>query len=406
MATEQLAQVLAGRATLNGLPAAAARTAVVTCQYRSSQGAARAVRHFWYEDAPAWLASVPAAHPVHALIRHPVNQCPATLMAADAAGPSAVTPAGTQPETSAARPPEAALTRAGFSTAGLNNEQMAASFYAGDFLHVGLNREDIKFQVLFGQYLQAYGTHCDAYLPKNKVEMTRQVCAREQYEVNRYGARVGGSTCIEWRTEGTGIYADPALYQAKNQVDAATAPDTIREVFKTLSQKDPIGAALNVASDAKEIGADMARLVQINACNGAGLKRFQENLRLFALNKQPVRLAGDSGYTAPAAPHAPSGNQNYTKLLEDLVSEHAKTWVFNRYVNGSVSGVSVTGRDAAGKPARVTGRYLFNGRNQGSLTVSFTDGLPECMYFFDFPSTCRTPNRRVVAAFAAGGYQQ
>ena len=32
------------------------------------------------------------------------------------------------------------------------------------------------------------------------------------------------------------------------------------------------------------------------------------------------------------------------------------------------------------------------------MTVDFTDGLPECMYFFDLPTTCKTPNRRIVAA--------
>jgi hypothetical protein len=28
------------------------------------------------------------------------------------------------------------------------------------------------------------------------------------------------------------------------------------------------------------------------------------------------------------------------------------------------------------------------------------------MYFFDFPATCRTPNRKIVAGYADGAYRQ
>jgi hypothetical protein len=78
----------------------------------------------------------------------------------------------------------------------------------------------------------------------------------------------------------------------------------------------------------------------------------------------------------------------------------------NRYVSGSVSNVVVAARGADGRPAKVTGSYLFNRQNRGSVSISFADGLPECMYFFDFPTTCRTPNRRVVEAYANGAYSQ
>jgi hypothetical protein len=75
-------------------------------------------------------------------------------------------------------------------------------------------------------------------------------------------------------------------------------------------------------------------------------------------------------------------------------------------VSGSTSNVAVSSRDASGRPSKIIGKYLFNGRSQGSVSVDFSDGLPECMYFFDLPSTCKTPNRRIVAAFASGAYQQ
>lgn len=309
---------------------------------------------------------------------------------------------------SAAKPANGNLTRASFSASGLKNEKLLTDLYAGNFVDISLERQDVLFQVLYSQYLEAFGRHCDAALPPNKVEITRQVCAREQYPVNRYGAQVGPSSCVEYRTEGTGLYADPVLYETKAKLEQAVGLDTIRQVFRTMNQKNPLGAAMDTVNASKAMANDMNALVQRNACAGPGLKRFQENLMLFAMGKQPIRL--DGGGTPAAAsrpsPAAPFKDSNYTKLLEDLILEQSKTWVVNRYVSGSVSNVVVSSRDAAGRPAKLVGRYLFNGRSQGSVTVSFTDGLPECMYFFDSPSTCRTPNRRVVASYANGSYQQ
>ena len=60
-------------------------------------------------------------------------------------------------------------------------------------------------------------------------------------------------------------------------------------------------------------------------------------------------------------------------------------------------------------PRMIRAKYLFNspvksGRTQGSVTVTFTDGMPTCIYFSDAPSACQTPNRRIVAKYSSGGY--
>ena len=312
------------------------------------------------------------------------------------------------PAPQAAKPATGILTRASFSASGLTNEKLLTNLYAGNFVDITLERQDVMFQALYSHYLEAFGRYCDAALPPNKVEITRQVCAREQYSVNRYGARVGPSSCVEYRTEGTGLYADPVLYDTKARFEQAVGLDTMRQVFRSMNQKNPLGAAMDTLNASKAMANDMNTLVQRNPCAGPGLKRFQENLMLFAMGKQPIRLDGGDTPAGASRPSlaAPFKDSNYTKLLEDLILEQSRTWVVNRYVSGSVSNVVVSSRDAAGRPATLVGRYLFNGRNQGSVTVSFTDGLPECMYFFDSPSTCRTPNRRVVAAYANGSYQQ
>ena len=241
MSTQVLSTVVANRPMT--LPAGAGKAAVITCQYAPARAGAtaREVRNFWYEAAPDWLAGLAANHPIHTLVRGAAEQCPASLAAAEAQIASSNAARSTEAAASAPAGPS------GFTAKGLSNEPVFMGIYSGDFLKVPFNREDLQFQILFSQYLQAYGTHCAAYLPKNKVEMTRQVCAREQYSVNRYGTRVGGSTCIEWRTEGTGVYADPVLYQAKTQLEVSAAPDSMREMFGMMLKKDPLGSALNMA---------------------------------------------------------------------------------------------------------------------------------------------------------------
>ena len=136
-------------------------------------------------------------------------------------------------------------------------------------------------------------------------------------------------------------------------------------------------------------------------------------MRRFALGQPPLRLAGGETLASigppKPAPGAPFKDSNYTKLLEDLVSEHSQVWMVNRYVRGSTSGVTVSSRDQFGRPSKIVGNYLFdafNGRSKGSVTVQFSDGLPQCMYFFDFPTTCRSPSRRIITAYENGRYQE
>ena len=300
----------------------------------------------------------------------------------------------------------AALTPNSFTATGLNNEKLLKSLFLGDFVNIGFNSDDLRFATMYGQYLNAYGRRCNAYLPPNKVEITTQECATESVTRNGFGTEISRS-CVSYRTVGTGLYADPEMYAAKKKLDQVQAGDALRNAAKLMGQKDPIAGMMNMVGNAQASMSDMESLVQLNACASPGLKRFQENLRLFALNKQPIRLGaeGPKSSAVDPLPGTPFRDQNYTKLLNDLIAEQATTWVVNRFVRGSVARATVSSRDDVGRPRRITASYTYNGRSQGSVTLSFTDGLPECMYFFDFPATCRTPNRKIVAAYADGAYQ-
>ncbi|MEP7364257.1 MAG: hypothetical protein ABI972_13465 [Acidobacteriota bacterium] len=327
--------------------------------------------------------------------------------APQAPGGQAVQPAPSAPKGQLARAGAGGpITAASFTAAGLNHQDILTNIFTGDFDKIELKSDDLSFADTFGQFLTAFGRQCDRYLPQDrKVEMTVQVCTSRW--VNGYGADRG---CANWETQGTGVYADPELYAVKQKLDMQAAMDAPKTVLKMLTQKDPLSGMMNMAGEAMASSADMTSLVAKNGCASPGLKRFEENFTRFALNKQPIRLGESGPKLSPIdpLPGIPFRDQNYTRLMEDLISDQARSWAMNRYRAGSVSGVSVSTRDAKGRPAKIVANYTFdgfNGRSQGSVALTFGDGQPECMYFHDFPATCRTPNRRIVSSYENGGYQ-
>jgi hypothetical protein len=298
------------------------------------------------------------------------------------------------------------LTRSSFSANGLQHEDDLTDFFIGNFANIPFDRGSPSFSILFEQYLEAYARHCDASLdPATKVEMTRRVCADPPTQ-RPFGQPPPPfpsleQGCSTWRTVSLG-FADPVLYAAKAQLDKEQAVHLVIDVF---GSKNLMGRA----KDAFQLTQDLDALVRLNACDGAGLRRFQENVVLFSKGKPPMLLPGAPPPVRPIAlPAGVLADSDYNRLVEDLVADQAKTWVFNRLVPGTTSHVIVT-HDPTGRPAKILAKYLFNSpsrsdRTQGSVTVSFSDDKPECIYFSDAPTACQTPNRRIVAKYSSGGY--
>ena len=148
----------------------------------------------------------------------------------------------------------------------------------------------------------------------------------------------------------------------------------------------------------------------LRTCDGAGLRRFQENVVLFSKGKQPILLPGAPPPVTPSAqPPGVLADSDYNRLVDDLVADQARTWAFNRFLPGSTSHVIVS-HDPTGRPAKILAEYFFSSlgrsdRTQGSVTVGFSDGMPECIYFSDAPSACQTPSRRIIARYSSGGYR-
>ncbi len=290
------------------------------------------------------------------------------------------------------------------SAAGLSNEAFIQKIFEGDFLNIPFGRENMKFAILFNAYLNAYARQCDSSLPPDKIELKRRECAKESVTKNGLGVEIS-RVCVEWVMVSTGLYASPEMYNAKLIVERLHAGDALYNTAAIL--KDPVGNAMSLNEAEKIDKADMTALVQMNGCNSPALKRFQENLMLFALNRAPVR-ADDPGAGKPGRVSA-SVAQDMGKLAEDLIFEHSKKWLMNKYQRGSASNVVVTSKDNQGRPSEVRANYTYqgvSGKSEGSVRITFNEeGLPECLYFFDFPTTCRTADRQIVIEYANGRYQ-
>jgi hypothetical protein len=128
---------------------------------------------------------------------------------------------------------------------------------------------------------------------------------------------------------------------------------------------------------------------------------------MYTLNKPSIRMQGVSKYTAMKKSAGPAGSQDFTKLIDDIVADQAKTWMFNKYVRGSISGVTFLREDSQGRPTAIKANYQYSGsscNSKGWVKITFDDGLPNGIYFFDFPNNRKTPSPSTVASYAKGDY--
>ena len=292
-----------------------------------------------------------------------------------------------------------------FNTDGLYYAEFYDYIFRGHFENIEMTREDSDFLMIFEEYLRAYGRQCDQYLPADKVKIMKQVCSRVEVNVDLYGAET--RDCMEWEWVPTGLFARPDLYDAKMEVEGIHRAKSLQTVVAMITDPNAMGNSVDLMHKAKGLKNDMAQILTINPCTSAGTKRFEENLKLFALQKSAIRMQGSSKYAVMKKSGGPTGAQDLKKLFDDLVANQASTWAFNKYVAGSISGLTVLQSDPQGRPAVVKANYNYMGFGSsptGWVQINFSAGLPKCMYFFDFPQNCKTPNSSIVASYAQGAY--
>ncbi|MCB1018923.1 MAG: hypothetical protein KDC27_03290 [Acidobacteria bacterium] len=406
---DTLGKVIAGTAAATqrpALPAASHSLPILTCVYQSAGGGV-AQSHHWVGAPPAWHRAIPAGHPLNQLVSAPVESCPASLTSSAAAAPRAAAvapPPAPQPQPQSARQavplPSFEPTQKDFRTEGRALAKVYAALFAGEFGAVPYGRESVELQTLLDAYIDGFGRNCAQQLPANKVEVTEEVCVAETVTRNGYGVEVN-RYCSQWRTRGTGVYADPELYGVSKAMQRVGKANSIGTVMSMM--QGGLGGVMQLAQRLKTIKSDVPAMVKQNECSHA-LRRFQDNLQLYASGKSAKRLDG----AAPAAAPAPTAeSQSFPRLIDDLISANSQTWAANRYIRGSISGVNVSSTDPQGRPARIRASYAFDGlsgRSAGTVEVEFSEGVPRCLYYWDRPDVCRAPDRGIVARYTSGAY--
>ncbi len=77
----------------------------------------------------------------------------------------------------------------------------------------------------------------------------------------------------------------------------------------------------------------------------------------------------------------------------------------NKYYRGTVSNISLELLDNKAQEVMAAYRYYgFSGDSSGSVRITFNDGVPECLYFFDAPRSCKAADRKIKAKYANGDY--
>jgi hypothetical protein len=168
----------------------------------------------------------------------------------------------------------------GLNTDGLTYATDVQLICAGEFNNVGFGRDSEEVAALASGYLSAFADNCKAALPTNKVEITEQQCARETW-TERGGWEVAGSRyCVEYRTVGTGKYADPEVLDLNDQLQRKQYGALMGDLVGNLARafNDPIGFTAGKIRPVVDARRDMVRLLAVNGCASNPTKRFQRKL--------------------------------------------------------------------------------------------------------------------------------
>lgn len=293
-----------------------------------------------------------------------------------------------------------------FITDGLYYAEFYDYIFRGHFENVEITKEDMEFLLIFESYLRTFGGNCDEYLPAVTEEIMNLECQTETVVRNGYGIETN-RYCSQWRKKGSGLFARPELYNAKVQVENIQNANALRTTVSMMTDPNAMGNTVDLIHKTTGLKNDMQQIFKLNPCNSPGIRRFEENLRLFALGKNSIRMEEESKYTSMKNSGGPSGSQDLIKLVDDLVINQSQTWAFNRYIPGSISDLRVQSEDTNGRPIELKANYNysgFSGRSNGWVRVTFINGLPKCIYFFDYPNNCKNPGSSIVASYAKGDY--
>jgi hypothetical protein len=393
---ETLAELLQTKPNIARAESAHDKVLLLTCVYGSSPKTADAGKelHFWLGQTPEWLSASVNRGVLQSLVNGAATNCPAvppTLNSGSAAATSAT------------------LASADFKT-----DQLDPAFrqiYRGDFAGLSFDRSDPKLVALTDGYLIGFWDTCSRASSPDRTQMTRSECTGGYYHaVNGFGVQVGPDICHGWSDVPTGKWADRKLYNAmlalQGQAERSVVKEVLGNVQNSQSLGDMFGNTISTAAGIASLRKQATNLVEQNGCDSPELAHFEQNLLHLMLGGRPVTGSGTGESSAAATTPAYSRDADFQKLLDDAILQASASWLMNKYVPRSVSGVNVTRRDTSGRVEEVAGRYLYRGfgNGTGSVKLSFVDGIPSCLYFWDQPGNCNPVSKTLLADWERGYY--
>ncbi|WP_111672530.1 hypothetical protein [Algoriphagus litoralis] len=173
-------------------------------------------------------------------------------------------------------------------TEGLYFAEFYEYIYRGHFEEVRISREDQVLMMILSKYLRTYGVNCSAFLPENTVEILDWYCAKE--EISSQNGLETSRVCIDYDQKGSGIFADPDLYDALLQLENKQSAALLQTALRMITDPDSIENSPDLFHKAKGLVDDMAIFFNLNPCNSAAIRRFESNLKNYTLQLAPDKL--------------------------------------------------------------------------------------------------------------------
>lgn len=295
-----------------------------------------------------------------------------------------------------------------FNSANLALKTELTGLYLGDFSNSRLTPNTTLSSMLFSNYLKAYSNLCPQYLPQNKVPITKAVCDTERVTKNGWG-QVVSRNCIKWIDVPTGMYADPTLYQASIEQSRQAG---LKLIGSALLSSD-VTAKFSAFRDEQTLHSDMQKLIKNNLCSSAGLQRFEDNLYRFTTKQTPLTLNRGTKLADLALFYQADldyQNIHTQQLANALVKENARTWLMNRYSDGSLQVIDTTNNPEDNSLKEILAGYhygtAFGGGYKGKVRITFADKIPECLYFADNANSCRPASKIISNQYERGRYNK
>ncbi|WGK64499.1 hypothetical protein [Croceiramulus getboli] len=275
--------------------------------------------------------------------------------------------------------------------------------FTGSFYDQQATALNLEFGTFFTEYVYAYARSCADYLPADKVELTYQECRERMVTRDGWGNEIS-SYCNDYRTVYTGLYTTPHLARAEQQLKSNPFA-FMGEVMQDVQSMDAFKSSRNMKRLQLDLQHDFPIFFAQNACNSEAVLLFNDNLGRIPFRTELRRKSAPT--TTKTATSLNYTQQDYLKLIDDLVTHQAKGWLMNRYQAGSVRDLQVTGASATQAPRTLVANYTFSsfgGTQNGWVRISFQNGEPRCVNFHDYPQTCNDPSPKVVSDFKKGAY--